>query len=282
MLLVRMGPNPWCVSLRSYLKTYSRALCQIREAADIAFLDPRTQQPSIPSDDNIQVVLADVTFEEPLPPSVPTSRLWGGFDPDGFTVVIPVRKSGRETRPGTDLYRVAMNVPPGSAPDQAGLNAEYFQRLLDARGPGHTTGQTVRIAEVLTSSRYRVRSGLASQFYKRIGNGWVLLAGDSAHIHSPMGGQGMNLGLSDGVHLGRALVVGTEEAFKQYELKRRTAASEVIAFAEGLTRLAANTWLNAPYISTIRNWLVWGVSKIPGNATRAAWRVSGLVYRDPE
>jgi bifunctional hydroxylase/dehydrase len=32
--------------------------------------------------------------------------------------------------------------------------------------------------------------------------GWVLLAGDSAHIHLPAGGQGMNTGIQDSVNLG--------------------------------------------------------------------------------
>lgn len=63
--------------------------------------------------------------------------------------------------------------------------------------------------------------------------GRVLLAGDSAHIHYPVGGQGLNLGVQDAVNLGWKLaqvVEGTtpESLLDTYEAERHPIAAQVL------------------------------------------------------
>ena len=45
-------------------------------------------------------------------------------------------------------------------------------------------------------------SGINSRIASRYQVGRVILVGDAAHVHSPIGGPGLNLGLQDAVNLG--------------------------------------------------------------------------------
>jgi 2-polyprenyl-6-methoxyphenol hydroxylase-like FAD-dependent oxidoreductase len=57
----------------------------------------------------------------------------------------------------------------------------------------------------------------------------VLLAGDAAHCHSPVGGRGMNLGIADAADLAERIAAGTTEG---YSRARHAAGAEVMAFSE--------------------------------------------------
>ncbi len=52
------------------------------------------------------------------------------------------------------------------------------------------------------SPRWLSRFGDATRLVERYRTGRVLLAGDAAHIHPPVGGQGLNLGIQDAFNLG--------------------------------------------------------------------------------
>ena len=73
--------------------------------------------------------------------------------------------------------------------------------------------------------------------------GRVLLAGDAAHIHSPMGGQGLNLGIQDAVNLGWKLAqvakrISPESLLDTYQSERHPVAARVLrnTIAQGVLR----------------------------------------------
>ncbi len=84
------------------------------------------------------------------------------------------------------------------------------------------SGTDVTLSRVHLATTFTDRARLAATYRK----GRVLLAGDAAHIHSALGGQGLNAGLGDAMNLGwklAATVRGTAPAglLDTYEAERR-------------------------------------------------------------
>ncbi len=92
-------------------------------------------------------------------------------------------------------------------------------------------------------SGFGVQHFLASQFVK----GRTLLAGDAAHVLSPIGGQGMNLGWLDAWDAARALEAilkkgkAPKSSLQAYALKRKKAARTAIARAAFNMQLGRKT-----------------------------------------
>jgi 2-polyprenyl-6-methoxyphenol hydroxylase-like FAD-dependent oxidoreductase len=62
----------------------------------------------------------------------------------------------------------------------------------------HVSGTDVTLTGIVSATRFTDNARQASSYR----TGRVLLAGDAAHVHSPFGGQGLNLGIGDAVNLG--------------------------------------------------------------------------------
>src|ERR1700678_2377615 len=84
---------------------------------------------------------------------------------------------------------------------QASVTREEIEAVLR-----RVSGEDVRVKPLENGSRWTDNTRLVDT-YRR---GRVLLAGDAAHVHSPFGGQGMNLGIGDAMNLGwkLAAVIG--------------------------------------------------------------------------
>ena len=73
------------------------------------------------------------------------------------------------------------------------ITLEFLQEILR-----RISGTDVTLTAVHVATSYTDRARQATTYRK----GRVLLAGDAAHIHSPLGGQGLNTGLGDAMNLG--------------------------------------------------------------------------------
>ena len=105
----------------------------------------------------------------------------GHIGEQSFLLVLPIRTTGR--------FRLIGTIPS----DQLKNESVTFE---DIRSEVERLGH-IQVEKVEWFSRYKVHHRVAETFRK----GPAFLCGDAGHIHSPVGGQGMNTGIGDAVNL---------------------------------------------------------------------------------
>jgi 2-polyprenyl-6-methoxyphenol hydroxylase-like FAD-dependent oxidoreductase len=126
------------------------------------------------------------------------------------------------------------------------------------------------IGKPLWSSNFHVSHRIDSE----LSQGQVYFAGDAAHIHSPMGARGMNLGIEDAYVFAQLAGHGR---LAEYNALRHPVDGRVVRQVEFFSRLVSeNTW----YFDLIRRYLFPLVVKTPVQK-RIKQTVTGLDHELP-
>ena len=150
----------------------------------------------------------------------------------GFHLYFPMR--------GTDRWRVIGILPN----ELRGKDDVTFEDLIPALLQVGGTGLSFTSCHWF--STYRIHHRCTERFRDRR----CFLLGDAAHIHSPMGGQGMNTGLQDAYNLAwkLALVItnrADEALLDTYEAERRPFAQQLLATTDRAFRVVVSeSWLS--------------------------------------
>ena len=104
------------------------------------------------------------------------------------------------------------------------VSLEHVQEVLRRIS---NTDVTITALHIATTWTDRARQATTYR------NGRILLAGDAAHIHAPLGGQGLNLGLGDAMNLGWKLAatlhnVAPEGLLDSYQTERHPIGVQVL------------------------------------------------------
>jgi 3-(3-hydroxy-phenyl)propionate hydroxylase len=129
-------------------------------------------------------------------------------DPEEFLFILRV----------PEAWRFLYPVPAGVS-DEVALDPERIQQTMQK---ALKTTDTFPIVE---NTIYKIHQRVAGKFYK----GRVVLAGDAAHLNSPMGGLGLNSGIHDATDLSKRLIRIVEGADSQAELEKYSEVRQKVA-----------------------------------------------------
>jgi 2-polyprenyl-6-methoxyphenol hydroxylase-like FAD-dependent oxidoreductase len=145
------------------------------------------------------------------------------------------------------------------------IGPKRFRAVSNTPEPlAHLPG--VESAQVSQSDTFHIPVRQADS-YQRSG---VFLGGDAAHVHSPIGARGMNLGIEDAFVFVRRLAEGTLDG---YTSERHPVGRRWILLSERLLGIVQSS---NPLVIPVRNAVLRTVAKLPAVQRPMMERVAGL------
>ncbi|QEU89926.1 FAD-dependent oxidoreductase [Streptomyces kanamyceticus] len=114
-------------------------------------------------------------------------------DPEKLRPGINLTPTGMYVRMAVEGHIAMMDFDGGAFDRSRRPTRDHLQAVLR-----RVSGTDVTLSDVRLASTFTDRAKQATTYRQNR----VLLAGDAAHIHSPLGGQGLNTGIGDAVNLG--------------------------------------------------------------------------------
>jgi 2-polyprenyl-6-methoxyphenol hydroxylase-like FAD-dependent oxidoreductase len=186
-----------------------------------------------------RLIQADVHVELPSDLSCPDDEICAFLSPEGPVAFFPLA--------GPKRYRQLVFLDQGQDLEPT---LENFQLVAKTRARAD-----VEVSDPAWTVGFKIHARLAS----KLRQGRVFLAGDAAHIHSPAGGQGMNMGMQDAFNLGWKVALvhrgrGKESLLDSYEAERRPIHEATLHATDAATRRGRTiATLTNPVAKELRN-----------------------------
>ena len=188
-----------------------------------------------------------------------------------FTAFFPMK--------GENRYRIVGTFPESKNQEQGEVLYEEIEREIKDKAE-----LSLEISDVKWFSLYKVHSRRVNKFSE----GKCFVAGDSAHIHSPAGAQGMNTGIQDAYNLAWKLAqvikgVAAESLLETYSEERLANAKRLLESTDRMFELAAGShWLLSFIRTTIFPPLAGFMASLETVSKRVFPLISqiGVNYRD--